>query len=363
MKLFYLMLIPISTLSCKQYQTEKSCFEDGKDNKVQYKEFSIDKPEDIIKANPDHVKFTTNKNIESYEEDYNNDRNMDFLNDENAWKKRAEEYQLKFSDLIKNFGEQFNYKNIQHTNNIIYGIGENQFGYWFLEVKNNIPNAYYLGLSKFSYLNDQQPENFISGNKLVAHGSLIRISESWGYPFGPPTEAVRDRLAFEINLDAVRKDTDHDRFNDLFEELILLNPKSADTDSDGVPDFTDVNPLYKSESSKFADLYSQVIDNDYQNFNFSKSNYFFTGYFSDCDYFQKITPKNVKVLIYPEKKQNMLKSDYKSGMFPVHLGRIKKDKNTNKFYINYGNGGSGGFIEAVFKNKKWTLKKISTHVV
>jgi len=360
MKLFYLTLISFATLSCQDYQTEKNCFEDGKEKKTHYKEFTIDRPEDILRANPYHVKFSMSKDVDSYEENYNNDRNLN-ISDESIWRKRAEEYQFRFKGLISHFGDQFIYKNIQQNNRETYGIGENQFGYWFLEVKNGVQNAYYLGLSKFTYLNDRQPVSFITGNKLVAYGSFIRISESWGYPFGPPSEAVKDRLVFEIDLDMVRKDTDHDRFNNLFETLILLDPKSSDTDQDGIPDFTDMNPLYKSENSKFSNLYSQIIDSEYENFHFSKNSYFFTGYFSDCDYFQKASPKNVKILIYPEKEMDHLQSDYKLGMFPDYLGRIKKDKQKNKFYINYGSGSGGGSIEAFFINKKWTVKKISTY--
>lgn len=362
MKLFYIPVLFISLFSCQKYETERNCFEGEKEKGTKYKEFKIDSPEEIIKANPDHVKFTINKDIKSYQDEFNDERKI-ALDDENSWKKKFEKYNTKYSSLIKNFGEQFNYINIQEKNNIIYGIGENQFGYWFLEVKNNIPSAYYLGLSKFTHFNDKQPENFIKNNKIFTYGSFIRISESWGYPFGPPIEAVKDQLTFEIDLNTVRKDSDNDRFNDLFEKLILLNPNSADTDNDGIPDFTDVNPLYKSEKSKFTDLYSQVIDDEYQNYNFSKNNYFFTGYFSDCDYFQKMNPANVKVLIYPEKERYNLKSDYKLNMFPEYFGKIKKDKNVNKFYINYGSGAGGGFIEADFKNGKWVLIKNSTYVI
>lgn len=363
MKLFYTSILLISLFSCKQYETEKNCFEDGKEKDIKYQEFKIDRPEEILHANPSHVKLSINKDLKTYEEEVNDYRKTMFEDGENAWKKRMDEYNTKFGDLVKNFGEQFICKNIQKESNHIYGIGENQFGYWFLEVKNNIPNAYYLGLSKFTHLNNQQQENFVSGNKIRVYGSFIRISESWGYPFDPPIEAVKDQLVFEINLDEVKKDSDKDRFNDLFENLILLNPNSADTDHDGIPDFTDINPLYKSEKSKFSDLYSEVINNDYLNFDFSKNNYSFKGYFSDCDYFQKIKPTHVKVLVYPEKERFNLKSDYKLDMFPNYIEKIEKDKDGKKFKIHYGSGAGGGFIEAINKNGKWALNKVSTYVI
>ncbi|WP_326984047.1 hypothetical protein VUJ46_05750 [Chryseobacterium sp. MYb264] len=360
MKIFYSSLLLILLFSCKQYYIEKNCFEDGKEKNNKYKEFKIDSQEEILRANPSHLRFIINKELKTYDEESKDDR---VFRSESESRKRIEKYNKKFTDLRKNFGEQFFYKNIQKENNNIYGIGENQFGYWFLEVKNNTPNAYYLGLSNFTYFNNVQPENFVSGNRLLAYGSFIRISESWGYPFGPKKEAVKDQLVFEINLDLVRKDSDKDRFNDLFEKLILLNPNSADTDNDGISDFIDINPLYKSEKSKFTDLYSQVVDHDYQNFDFSKNNYSFAGYFSDCDYFQKINPTLVKVLIYPEKERFNLKSDYRLGMFPDYIGKIKKDRDDKKFFINYGSGAGGGFIEAIYENGKWILSKQSTYAI
>jgi len=363
MKLFYSSLILISLLSCQQNDTERNCFENDKEKDFKYQEFKIDNLEEILKANPSHVKFNINKDLKTYEEEFDDDRKSMSEHDENEWKKIMKEYNIRFSDLIKNFGEQFYYKNIQKENNITYGIGENQFGYWFLEVKNNIPNAYYLGLSKFTYFNNKQPEKFILENKLLAYGSFIRIIKNWGYPFGPPIEAVKDQLFFEINLDIVKKDSDNDRFNDLFENLILLNPNSPDTDNDAISDFTDSNPLYKSEKSKFSDLYTKVIEDEYENYDFSKNNYSFKGYFSDCDYLQTINPKNIKVLIYPEKERFNLKSDYRLNMFPEYLGKIKKDKDDKKFFINYGSGSGGGFIKAVFNNGKWILTKNSTHAI
>lgn len=360
MKFIYI-LIPLVLFSCKQYEIDRNCFESGNKKEPQYKEFELDQPETIIKSNPKHVKFSVDANVKSFEEEQD-EINSNFF-DEKESKKRIDEYDLKFSELNKNFGDQFYYKNIQKENGLIYGIGENQFGYWLLEIKNNIPNAYYLGLSKFIYLNKNQPEIFVSGNSIILSGSFVRISGNWAYPESPSKEAVKDRLVFDIDLKEVLKDSDKDRFNDLFEKLILLNPDSADTDKDGISDFTDKNPLYKSEKSKFSDLYSKIVNDDYEQFHFSESHYFFTGYFSDCDYFQKINPESIKVLIYPEKEQSHLESDYRLEMFPDYIGNIKKTDDKERFLIDYGSGLGGGFIEAVFTSGKWTLKKTQTIVI
>lgn len=104
-----------------------------------------------------------------------------------------------------------------------------------------------------------------------------------------------------------------------------------------------------------------IIDLKYKQSHFSKANYFFTGYFSDCDYFHQVNPTQVKVLIYPEKKSFELQSDYRLGMFPEYIGNIRKDKDKNRFYIDYASGFGGGFIEALFKKGQWNLYAQSTY--
>lgn len=360
MKLLCLPLFIFTLMSCTTDRKEDACFENNKKEKTAYKEFRLDTPQKILHANPSHVKFTAHDSIKSYKEEMENDRKFYSETEE---KKRFKAYDDMYAELIKNFGEQFYYINTEKTDGIVYGIGKNMFGYWLLEVKNNIPNAYYLGLSQFTHLSKKQPKHFISGNKLLAYGSFVRISESWAHPFSPEFESVKDRLIFEIDLKAIKKDSDKDRFNDLFEKLVLLNPNSADTDQDGIPDFTDNNPLYRSEKSKFTDLYTVIIDREYEQSGFSKGNYFFAGYFSDCDYFHQVNPTQIKVLIYPEKKSSELQSDYRLGMFPEYIGKIRKDKDKNRFYIDYGSGGGGGFFEATFKNGQWTLLEQPTYII
>lgn len=360
MKRIYLPLFIFILASCTTDRKEDACFENDKKEKTAYKEFRLDTPQEVLRANPSHIKFTINKNIKSYNEEIEDDRKS---HSEAEDKKRYKAYDHTYAKLIKNFGEQFYYINIGETNGIVYGIGENMFGYWLLEAKNNTADAYYLGLSQFTHLSKKQPEHFISGNKLVAYGSFVRIGESWAHPFSPEFESVKDRLMFEIDLKTIKRDSDRDRFNDLFEKQVLLNPNSADTDQDGIPDFTDNNPLYRSERSKFTDLYTLIIDRKYEQSGFSKGNYFFAGYFSDCDYFHRINPTEVKVLIYPDKYRPSLKSDYNLGMFPEYIGKIRKDKDKNRFYINYGSGGGGGFFEATFKNGRWTFSKQPTYII
>src|SRR5690606_8001444 len=103
--------------------------------------------------------------------------------------------------------------------------------------------------------------------------------------------------------------------------------------------------------------------NDLQYQDFSKCHYSFTGYFSDCEYFQKVMPTRNKVLIYPEKERYHLKSDYKPAMFPRYLGKIKKGEDLKTFYVNYGSGAGGGYYKAIYEKERWKISKLSTHVI
>ena len=351
----FIFLLVLLLFSCKN-STEENCFENGEKDNTNFPEFQVEQLNNITKANPDHVQLHENKMSESYDSIMNKVYDDAFA-DEKTWHLKQKKYKSEFSELIIAFKDQFIFKNIQKQNDIVFGLAENQFGYWLLEIKNTVPNAYFLGLSDYTYINNKQKEKFVKNDKIFLDGSFIRVSESWGYPFGPPMEVVKDQITFEIDLNEVLKDTDKDRFNDLFEKLILLNPQSKDTDQDGINDFIDVNPLYKKEQSKFSILYQQIMDLDYQNQDFSSLNYSFAGYFSDCEYFQKVNPTKAKVLIYPENKRDRLKNDYRLGKFTMYYGKIKKSKDANTFNIHYGSGSGGGNISAKFESGKWIINR------
>lgn len=159
MKLLYLSLFIFTLMSCTTDRKEDACFENNKKEKTAYKEFRLDTPQEILQANPSHVKFTVDNNLKSYKEEIDDGRKS---YSEAEDRTRFKAYEHTYAELIKNFGEQFYYINTEKTDGIVYGIGENIFGYWFLKVKNNTADAYYLGLSQFTHFSQKQPEHFIS---------------------------------------------------------------------------------------------------------------------------------------------------------------------------------------------------------
>lgn len=351
----YVAIIFIFLVSCNNSLDENCFVNDNKVEKnIKIENFKVDTLDKILRSNPKYVKIIEVKNNLSYDDEMRKLQEKNSFSEESEWKIKQKNYENKFSYFLKNFGEQFLFKQIQKEKVATYGIAENQFGYWFLEIKNKIAKAYFLGLSDFTYISENQEAILFKDDKLFLKGSLIRIRESWALPYGPQMESVKDFITFEIDLKEVRKDTDNDGFNDIFEKYIHLNPNLKDTDNDGISDFIDTNPLYKSEKSKFTDMYQQILETNYSNLNTVKLNYTFNGYHSDCEYFQKINPKIFKVIILPE---NLYKrNDYRRNIFNSSFSKIRKSKmDENIFYI-YENDDSGTRnYTAEFVDGKWKI--------
>ncbi len=64
---------------------------------------------------------------------------------------------------------------------------------------------------------------------------------------------------FTIPLEDLTRDSDHDGYNDIFEQSFGLNPESKDTDGDGISDFDDLNPMFTSGKNKFTQLYELLL--------------------------------------------------------------------------------------------------------
>lgn len=164
----------------------------------------------------------------------------------------------------------------------------------------------FLGLS-FShyYFNRVQKHPIIKGDYLQIEGSLVKIVKVTGLPGYDDYSAIEDGKLFKIKLKDLMQDSDQDGYNDIFEKSFGLNPNNKDTDGDGIDDFNDMNPMYKSEKNKFSQLYEQIIQTNSGILNSTKQNYSFSIYNNDCDYFHQINP-NFRVLFIPENKKEEL---------------------------------------------------------
>lgn len=76
-------------------------------------------------------------------------------------------------------------------------------------------------------------------------------------PIRLPMKAQRDDLYLDISLADLQRDTDNDGLTDIAEWAMLLDPKRADTDGDGIPDGHD--PLPQVAASHTADPHASAL--------------------------------------------------------------------------------------------------------
>ncbi|KQT17492.1 hypothetical protein ASG31_08780 [Chryseobacterium sp. Leaf404] len=88
--------------------------------------------------------------------------------------KYMENYEYENAKFIEKFGHQFGSITMQNYKGIDYVFARSHEGYWLLELDNNKPKAYFLGLSfsHFSF-NSIKNKNFIVNGFLQLEGSLV----------------------------------------------------------------------------------------------------------------------------------------------------------------------------------------------
>ncbi|KFF00847.1 hypothetical protein IX39_09560 [Chryseobacterium formosense] len=345
--LFLLFLI----FSCSK-TSEENCFIE-KEDKTVYEEEKPFTAQQILENKPDYLEVISLKKFRSFRQD-SIERNYfeDEKLEEIKWEKKKEEYK----DFNEKFDDQFSCSNKQLVGTTQYCLGRNNLGYWLLKIENNKTNAYFLGLS-FShyYFNEIQKKPIINKGFLELEGSFVKIVKVAGLPGYDDYSAIEDGKLFKIKLENLTKDSDRDGYNDIFEKSFGLNPNNKDTDGDGMDDFNDLNPMFKSENNKFTQLYEMLLP-DYGSENLRNNNYYFEVFISDCDYFHQISPK-YHVLFVPEDLK--LNTNYVkiTDVSRHSIDKIRKNKNNpNIFYIKVWGTSSMTDYSAEYKDGKWILE-------
>jgi hypothetical protein len=105
---------------------------------------------------------------------------------------------------------------------------------------------YYLGLSErfvdYRRLNAHEPS--ARGTRLPLEVEAVEGARS---PSAPASVA---HYRLDIDLDALRRDSDGDGLTDLLEEKLLMDPRARDTDGDGINDAADMLPLEAQDSQE-----------------------------------------------------------------------------------------------------------------
>lgn len=355
----YLLFLFLAFIACKN-SIEENCFQNEDDKifepYIEELPFSVNQ---ILDEKPEYLEIKNLQKFRSFKKDSIDHHTYTY--DEIKSKKEFESYQAKYKDFNDKFFYQFGYINRQKVNGLDYALGRNNLGFWLLKISNNQPKAYFLGLS-FShyYINELQELPIIKDGFLQFEGSLVKIVKVAGLPGYDDYSAMEDGKLFKIRLADLEKDTDNDGYNDIFENSFGLDSNNADSDGDKINDFDDMNPLFKTEKSKFTSLYEELLPKHFafDENNLKRMHYFFIPYESNCEYFQKINPK-FRILILPNnsKKTNYLKV---TNIVQDGFSKIRKDKkDANKFYIStYGSSSTTDF-SAEYKKGKWVCVMVS----
>lgn len=354
----YLLLLPFVLLSCNKnkenvtptaQETEDQCFILNHGINFDNKKEVIQPPthEEILKNLPTHIKMTEVAAFQKFNYDLKNTEEL-----QAAEKKYFDspEYQKKFADWIFALPE-FKYLSIQEN----YALAKNKYGLWIVEKNNADFKPYFLGLTQNVFLPDfyGKDQKFLENNAFVMNGTLVDIQRLSRVPMLPKYEVVKDGVQFAIDLEDIKKDSDQDGFNDLFEKFLGLNPESADTDGDGISDFTDRNPKYKTGSDKFTAMYETLVDHPA-----AVSKYSFVEILTNCEYFQGINPKNLKVLVYNTSEKAPIKDDVLDHFFPGKYSKMRTYKNYDKVYFtDFSDQTGDGTISAEFVDGKWKFDK------
>jgi hypothetical protein len=358
MKILYFLIFALF-FSCTKNVEDRCFIKEGEPFFGGYIEQEPLTVSQILDNKPEYLQIIDLKKFRSFKKD-STDYRSNYYNSEAA-EKHWKDQKTIFADFEEKFFGQFEYSFKQKEGNNQYALGRNGLGFWLLEIKDNHPSAYFLGLS-FShyYFNKIQDHPIIKDGFFQIEGSLVKIIKVPGLPGYDDYSAIEEGKLFKINLKDLLKDSDKDGFNDIFETNFGFNPNNKDTDGDGIDDFKDHNPLFKSEKNKFTGLYEDLLS---QHLGLVKDKldklpYFIMPYKTDCDYFQKVNPA-AKVLIMPENKDKQPYYVRVTDIFNGGYSKIQKDKNDpEKFYIHEWGSGSTSDYSAEYKNGKWIFTMI-----
>lgn len=345
-------------VSCTK-NIEDRCFINAKDNtKYEYKEDNPYTVAQILKHKPEYLEIVNLAQYRNFKKDsIESDR---FWDNEEIWKAHKEEFKI----FQEKFHDEFGFSSRQEVGNITYALGHNNLGYWLLKIQDNKPSAYFLGISfTHYYINKIQEKPIIKDGFLQLEGSLVKIIKVAGLPGYDDYSAMEDGKLFKINLKDLFKDSDNDGYNDIFEKSFGLNENNKDTDGDGVDDFNDLNPMFRSENNKFTQLYEMLLPQYSGIENFKSLHYSFEVFTSDCDYFHQINP-SLRVLFLPENEEKQTYYTRVTDVVDHGVSKLKRDpKIPDYYYIDTWGSSYSNDYSVEFKDGKWILKMIGSTVV
>ncbi|AZA89740.1 Uncharacterised protein [Chryseobacterium nakagawai] len=358
MKIIYFTII-VFFFSCSK-PIEDKCFIDKmntEDVVIQVEDSQSYTLKQILAENPNYLEIT---NLTTYR-DFKTDR-TEFRLPIAEFGEKGKTTETGNTIFDEKFSDQFICFAKQNSGDTLYGLGMNGLGYWLLKIENNKPSVYFLGLSpNLYYFNKIQRNPIVEGDYLHIEGSLVKIDNPIDRGGYKNYSVIEDGKLFKIKLKDLIQDSDQDGYNDIFENSFGLNPHEKDTDGDGINDFEDKNPMFRSSDNKFTRLYNQLVSDTFVGA--EKLDYEFQVYQTDCEYFHQINPPQ-KILFVPEDKKKQTYYTKVADIIEETISPIQKNKkNPNSFYIYKAGAFYKNDYSADYENGKWVLKVVGGYVI
>ncbi|WP_379969441.1 hypothetical protein [Epilithonimonas sp. UC225_85] len=276
-------------------------------------------------------------------------------------------------------------------------------GYWLAFSSDNGKTwrYNYTGLSEknnFVFKSNSKQPLWKDDNHIQIEADIIRMTDPMGHPLPPEYEVVRDNALVIMDINEILKDSDNDGLNDITEKKLLMNPNSADTDNDGIPDGEDTNPRFKSDSNEFTILYEGLMYGNYEmkgrfypgEFDIDISNpklisksdiqknikdseidsskmedVFSTVSFivTDDENLQQINPPNNTVIVMTEKEYEEYKKQNNSQLIKENISPLFQcDKAKDTFILRKSASYSGETYKIIRTKKGWKVKTVSSWI-
>lgn len=140
------------------------------------------------------------------------------------------------------------------------------WGYWLSLSYDNGKSwkDYYTGLTENCYYffkRNSKISLWRDSSTLQIESTIVRQISEVMHPLPAEFETIQDGLAVQLNIPKITLDSDNDGLTDIAEDKLMLNPKNSDTDGDGISDFIDKNPRFKSVKSEKSIIYETLVEN------------------------------------------------------------------------------------------------------
>lgn len=294
-----------------------------------------------------------------------------------------DEYLREVPFQIRKYNDyDYHYLKVETAGDKIYGLAISPIGFWLMIHENNKTTPYFIGIAQDRSIHikiSSKVPMIKNNNTLQLECSIIKQTRLESRPSISSEDqagykALKDNLLLSIDLNLIKKDSDGDGYNDLFENYIGLNLKSKDSDNDGIKDNEDFNPLYKSIDNEYTAAFNKFMNGGYIH-KFENMKTVIEPIFvkehqvdSDSDPFKfeiykiengvlkNIDPKTKRVLIFEKNNErtnfNITNSSYKNIQ--------KTNDNELEITSSYENGSSSFKISK--EGSDWILNLISATV-